>query len=133
MLRFLPNDTHDPDRAAQAVPARQAAVAWPRPEADEPPLRPLILIEPPEPIETTAGVPDSPPARFQWRQTVHEVAHAEGPERIGPEWWRSEQAAPTRDYFRVEDREGRRFWVFRSGLYEDGSAAPAWFMHGLFS
>lgn len=38
----------------------------------------------------------------------------------------------TRDYYRVEDREGRRFWLFRQGLYEE-TAEPRWFVHGLFA
>jgi protein ImuB len=66
------------------------------------------------------------------------VALAEGPERIGPEWWREERPldprtadAETRDYFRIEDTEGRRFWVFRRGLYKPGTA-PRWYLHGVF-
>jgi protein ImuB len=71
---------------------------------------------------------------------LHEVARAEGPERIAPEWWRQDMAAAsggglpaTRDYYRVEDAEGRRFWIFREGLYEDAGARPRWFLHGLFA
>ena len=62
---------------------------------------------------------------------THEVRRAEGPERIAGEWWRQE--APTRDYFRVEDAEGRRFWMFREGLYGVEAAHPRWFVHGLFA
>lgn len=39
----------------------------------------------------------------------------------------------TRDYFRVEDRSGRRFWVFREGLYERETARPRWYLQGLFA
>jgi len=39
----------------------------------------------------------------------------------------------TRDYFRIEDLEGRRYWVYREGLYGAAGAPPRWFMHGLFS
>jgi len=36
-----------------------------------------------------------------------------------------------RDYYRVEDEEGARFWLFRAGLYQAGSQ-PGWWLHGLF-
>jgi protein ImuB len=91
-----------------------------------------MLLDPPEPIETTAEVPDGVPASFRWRRAWHEVARGEGPERIGPEWWRDGQAEPTRDYFRVEDRQGRRFWLFREGLYGAETDRPEWFLHGFF-
>lgn len=109
------------------------ALAWPVPERGEPPARPLQLFEPPQPIETLAEVPDGPPMRFRWRRVLHEIARAEGPERIAPEWWRDGPAEPMRDYYRVEDAQGRRFWLFRAGLYERGSAPPRWFLHGLFA
>ncbi|MDR3408567.1 MAG: DNA polymerase Y family protein [Methylovirgula sp.] len=93
--------------------------------------RPIRLLEKPEPIEAIASVPDGPPVRFRWRRVLHEVAAIEGPERIAPEWWKHD--ALTRDYFRAEDAEGRRFWLFREGLYETGTARPRWFLHGLFA
>lgn len=96
------------------------------------PARPIRLLRPPEPIETIACAPDGPPLRFRWRRVLHEVAAFEGPERIAPEWWRSE-AALTRDYFRAEDTEGQRFWLFREGLFNSETARPRWFMHGLFA
>ncbi len=95
------------------------------------PSRPIRLLEKPEPIEAIASVPDGPPVRFRWRRVLHEVAAIEGPERIAPEWWKHD--ALTRDYFRAEDREGRRFWLFREGLYETDTARPRWFLHGLFA
>ena len=96
----------------------------------EPPRRPLFLFEPPQPVDVIAETPDEPPVRFVWRRVSHRVARAEGPERIEREWWRESRAAPLRDYYRLEDENGRRFWVFRAGLYEDGAAK--WFLHGLF-
>jgi protein ImuB len=72
--------------------------------------------------------------RFRWRRALHEVVAAEGPERIEGAWW-SEDGGPARDYFRVEDESGRRFWLFRLGLYRDvarGRAAPRWFLHGMY-
>lgn len=132
--RFLPRDTHDPHRRAFAVPAAGAAMArWDVPEADEPPARPLHVFNPPQPVQVMAQVPDGPPARFIWRRAAHDIVLAEGPERIAAEWWRREQDMPTRDYYRVEDREGRRFWIFRDGLYEREIEKPQWYLHGLFS
>ena len=91
-------------------------------------LRPPRLFTPPHPIEAVAPVPDDPPLLFRWRRIVHRVRTAEGPERIAGEWWRED--APARDYYRVEDMEGRRFWLYREGPY--GIHAPRWFLHGLF-
>jgi hypothetical protein len=78
--------------------------------------RPLRLLSRPEPIEAVAEVPDGPPLRFRWRRALHEVIAAEGPERIEGVWW-NEHGGPARDYFRVEDKSGLRFWLFRAGLY----------------
>ncbi len=73
---------------------------------------------------------DAPPVLFRWRRAVHVVTRAEGPERIAPEWWRSE-AAESRDYYRIEDAEGRRFWLYRDDPRRPGAEA-AWYLHGLF-
>ena len=142
----LPQDTHIPERAALAAPAQHhlaasAQAAWPARAEGEPPLRPLRLFEKPEPIKVPfATVPDGPPHHFTWRRVTHAVVRVEGPERIAMEWWKQEGHALTRDYFRVEDEEGRRFWIFRDGLYErelageDGKPVPAnWYLHGLFA
>jgi protein ImuB len=142
----LPQDTHIPERAVLAAPAQHhlaaaAAVAgWPARVEGEPPLRPLRLFEKPEPIEVLfAEVPDKPPKHFKWRRASHTIIRAEGPERVAMEWWRSQETMPTRDYFRVEDEAGMRFWLYRDGLYgeivqEDGRAIPPdWFVHGLFA
>jgi protein ImuB len=101
---------------------------------EAPPDRPLRLFARPEQVEVIAEVPEGPPLRFRWRRVTHHVARAEGPERIAPEWWREvDQGRATRDYFRVEDAEGRRFWLFREGLYGRETANPVWYMHGLFA
>ncbi len=132
--RFVARDTHDPARAAFAAPFLAAAAPWPDSAPQPVPSRPLTLFDPPQPIEdAVAEVPDGPPRRFRWRRVLHEVAAAEGPERIAPEWWRAPQDAPTRDYYRVEDSEGRRFWLFREGFYAHERGAPRWFLHGLFA
>ena len=93
--------------------------------------RPLRLFARPEPVEAIAEVPDGPPARFRWRRTLYRVARAEGPERIAAEWWRDDDL--TRDYFRVEDLTGHRFWLFREGLYGRETNAPRWYLHGVFA
>ena len=95
------------------------------------PVRPLRLLARPELIEAAAEVPEGPPFSFRWRKALYRVARAEGPERIAPEWWLETKASLARDYFRIEDTEGRRFWVFREGIY-DGKTMPRWFLHGLF-
>ncbi|MFN3670914.1 MAG: Y-family DNA polymerase [Bosea sp. (in: a-proteobacteria)] len=135
VLRFVSQDTHDPRREAVSVPATlpPGSTQWPAPEPHDPPSRPLQLFDPPQPIETLAEVPDGPPLRFRWRRVLHEIARAEGPERIAPEWWRDGPAEPDRDYYRVEDAQGHRFWVFRAGLYEAEAAPPRWYLHGLFA
>ncbi|MFH0296738.1 DNA polymerase Y family protein [Bradyrhizobium sp. 31Argb] len=142
----LPEDTHIPERAALAAPAQHHLAAasqavWPARAEGEPPLRPLRLFERPEPIKVPfATVPDGPPHRFTWRRATHQVVRVEGPERIAMEWWQRDGKVLTRDYFRVEDEQGLRFWIFRDGLYdselidEDGKPVPAnWFVHGLFA
>lgn len=134
--RFIARDTHDPVLAGGMVPyfSDVASASWPEAEPGQPPLRPLTLFPHPQWIEVMAEVPDSPPLRFRWRRLLHEVARAEGPERIAPEWWYEGSTAPaTRDYYRVEDASGHRFWIFREGLYEDTNARPRWFLHGLFA
>ena len=135
VLRFVARASHHPVREAACVPATRslASAPWPAPEPDGPPARPLQLFEPPQPIETLSEVPDGPPLRFRWRRRLHEIARAEGPERIAPEWWRDGPDEPTRDYYRIEDVQGRRFWVFREGLLEREVEYSRWFMHGLFA
>jgi protein ImuB len=104
------------------------------PEIEAPPERPLRLFARPEQVEVIAEVPEGPPLRFRWRRVTHHVARAEGPERIAPEWWREmDRDRSTRDYFRVEDAEGRRYWLFREGLYGRETSSPVWYMHGLFA
>lgn len=94
--------------------------------------RPLLLLPRPEPVEVLAEIPDGPPAQFTWRRVRRRVAFADGPERIASEWW-THEGAPTRDYFRVEDSEHRRYWLFRAGLYGRETGSPRWYMHGVFA
>lgn len=142
LTRLIPNDTHIPELAVAAMPAQMARgplVAAPIAQDSLTPVRPVRLFSRPEPIDAVAGVPDGPPARFRWRRVMHEVIAAEGPERIAMEWWRDvEGAVLTRDYFRVESREGVRIWVYREGLYGREMThrpdwRPKWYVHGLFA
>lgn len=127
----VPRESWWPERAVALVPAddhrpARAPLLWP---ADRP--RPVRLLPRPEPIEVMAPVPDDPPVMFRWREAVHRVSHAEGPERISPEWWLrpGEEPGEPRDYYRVQDTDGRRFWLYRLGLHRP--EAPArWFLHG---
>jgi len=122
-------------RAGPQAPA-QSAVLDQRP-------RPILLFDPPEPVETLAELPDGAPTRFIWRRAPRRVIKAQGPERLASEWWRPgsqnggspDRAPRTRDYYRVEDEQGRRYWLFREGLYgrEDADRVPGWWLHGVFA
>jgi protein ImuB len=142
----LPQDTHIPERVVTATPAQHhlataLQATWPARVENEPPLRPLRLFEKPEPIKVPfATVPDGPPHHFTWRRATHTAVRIEGPERIAMEWWKHGGQTLTRDYFRVEDEVGLRFWIYRDGLYgselataEGKPAASNWFVHGLFA
>ncbi|WP_321505921.1 DNA polymerase Y family protein [Breoghania sp.] len=137
VTRFLPCDTHLPEHRSASVPAalaREDALFWiAEATGGAGPTRPLRLLERAEPVETVAGVPDGPPLRFRWRRAFYEIARSEGPERLAAQWWSRGADAPTRDYFRVEDTTGRRFWLYREGLYGRETAAPRWYLHGLFA
>jgi protein ImuB len=95
--------------------------------------RPQRLLDRPEAIDVIYATPEGTPRRFVWRRAVHDITRAEGPERIAPEWWRQSSSARLRDYYRIEDASGRRYWIYREGLIGDGrGGAPNWFIHGLF-
>lgn len=124
-----PHESHVPERAQRFTPVfTPLKSVW---RFDRP--RPVRLLSRPEPIEAVAPVPDDPPIHFRWRHLQHRIRHADGPERICGEWWRADkEAAELRDYYRVEDEAGLRFWLYRDGLYRP-DAAPCWFLHGLFA
>ncbi|MDQ8732558.1 DNA polymerase Y family protein [Bradyrhizobium sp. LHD-71] len=161
IVRYVPQETHIPEHAALAVPAQEGTgtATWPAPVRGEPPSRPLRLFERPEPIDVTADFPDGAPAQFRWRRNLHVIIRTEGPERIAMEWWRhreEDDVEPdeftrlhppqpntevfkrdsrvlTRDYFRAEDRQGVRYWIYREGIFEREVASFRWFLHGLFA
>jgi len=125
---------HIPEHAETLTASNGAALQnWPIEEK----TRPLLLLPQAEPTEVTALIPDGPPRRFRWRGVTYDITGAQGPERIGDEWWRlpypSQGGALTRDYYLVEDGEGQRFWLYREGLYGRETATPRWFVHGLFA
>jgi len=118
LCRLTPHESHLPERAVAVLPPLEApgkgASGWPAG-----PPRPIRLLARPEPVEVTAPVPDDPPVLFRWRRLLHRVRRADGPERIAGEWWRASDPAARlgdpdgiRDYYRVEDETGRRFWLY---------------------
>lgn len=139
--KFLPQQSHIPERSEKLIPISgqdEKTKDWSgflkNLQGDIHLGRPILLLPRPEPITAIAEVPDGPPVRFEWRRLKYRIIRAEGPERLAPEWWKPESFArePTRDYFRVEDTDGGRFWLFRQGLYERRET-PKWFMHGFFA
>jgi protein ImuB len=156
----VPVASHLPERAIAFSSYAEALAVAPTPVAEIPIVaeRPLRLLGRPEPVEVMSGVPEGPLLNFRWRRAHYRIVRAEGPERISPEWWlenphgeRKENekeedyekrrrqvieeraARRTRDYFRVEDAEGRRYWLYRQGLYGQSGEQPRWFLHGLFA
>ena len=134
VVQLVPVESHVPERAEvreKAAPARSLKRLKPPSGFSLKAARPLSLLPIPEPIEAIAPVPDDPPLSFRWRRITHRVAFADGPERIEPEWWRHQDSAKPRDYYRVEGTDGRRFWLYREGLY-GAAEPPRWFLHGFF-
>lgn len=132
VLRPHLHEEHAPERASgwrSALNTGSEAKTL-KPPADGVLRRPIRLFAPAQQIEVMASVPDGPPIRFSWRRVMREVVRAEGPERISGNWQRREM---TRDYYRVEDKQGRRYWLYREGLYGETNAPPRWFVHGLFA
>ena len=122
-------ESHLPERA---IGWMEAVLTSPSPSREEG-LRPQKLLDRAEAIAVIYATPEGLPRRFVWRRKVHDVARAEGPERISPEWWRERSTARLRDYYRVEDKDGRRFWIYREGRHGDGRGGdPVWYLHGLF-
>ncbi|MDI1280898.1 DNA polymerase Y family protein [Brevundimonas sp.] len=140
VLRPEPVDSWIPERAERLRPALGTLPSLP--DTGDGRRRPILMFDPPEPIEALAELPDGAPARFTWRRVSRRVRRADGPERLSPEWWRprpDDRQARTRDYYCVEDDGGHRYWLFREGLYgreyagHDDERAPSWWMHGMFA
>jgi protein ImuB len=126
VFRVAPVESELPERAEKRVPAMAAAkgASWP----DDLP-RPSRLLSPPELVNALAELPDAPPRFFIWRKVRHRIAKADGPERILGEWWLSdEETSLQRDYYRVENMQGERFWLFRDAPADQGGR---WWLHGI--
>jgi len=120
--RFLPADSHIPERSFLIAPA-----AYCDPDGPWVSLRPRPLtLFPPEPI---GGHGQRPPRQFRWRRMPLTTARATGPERIAPEWWLEDDSWRTglRDYWKVDTRQGRRLWLYYT------PQNPGWFVQGEFA
>jgi protein ImuB len=131
IYRAAPVPSDVPEQSVLHIPAMSPATKgdwpsrWPRPSR---------LLKHPEPIETVALLPDHPPVTFTWKGVRRRVKRADGPERVFGEWWKRDPELTTaRDYFRLEDDAGERYWVFRAGDGEDPqTGSQRWFLHGIF-
>jgi protein ImuB len=125
--RYLPAEHFWPERASEPTGSvnKKPTCEW---RTDKP--RPMQLLDPPQPIAAMARTPDYPLKQFIYRGQRHIIVHTDGPERIGREWWLDQ--GESRDYYIVEDESGRRYWVFRPGLY-DADQQQYWYLHGFFA
>jgi protein ImuB len=136
VVRLAPHDSHLPARAQVSVPFATPVPegAWARLASMKGP-RPIRLLQRPEEVSVTAMIPDDPPRQFQWHRHTHRIVRVQGPERIADEWWHPRPngkvvpaniVPPVRDYYRVEDNDGARFWLFRDGMVNTAK----WYLHG---
>lgn len=126
VYRVAPVESETPERSVRRLDplAPPTRLDWPQKLAS-----PGRLLDPPEPVEVTALLPDHPPAAFTWRGVHRRVVHADGPERVNGEWWKSDsELSSSRDYYRVEDETGARYWLFRDAPAEAGGR---WWLHGI--
>jgi protein ImuB len=139
--RLVPKASHIPELAQALRSAFAGPSFWPEQASAKPP-RPPLLFPRPEPVAVLAEIPEGPPACFTWRHMTRRVVKSEGPERIAPEWWRAPKSSPVRkekqrarprDYYRIEDEDGHRYWIFRDGLYQESElSVPSWYLHGIY-
>jgi protein ImuB len=124
--RYLPRERYWPEQSTKLATSLKdkPTTIWRKDK-----LRPSLLLNRPEQIEVTSLLPDYPPMLFIHQNRVHQVKKADGPERIEREWWLDN--GPHRDYYVVEDQEGRRYWLFRSGHYSEERST--WYLHGFFA
>jgi len=125
--RYVPDEHYWPERSFKLAASINEKITTPW-KVDKP--RPLQMLFKPQPIEVTAPIPDYPPMMFRYKGKLHKIIKADGPERIEQEWWLQE--GQHRDYYAVEDEEGKRYWLFRSGHY-DAAKTYQWFIHGFFA
>jgi protein ImuB len=124
--RYVPDEHYWPERSIKPALSvnEELLTEW---KTGRP--RPVQLLSNPEQVQVTAPVPDYPPMNFRYKGKLHKIIKADGPERIEQEWWL--QQGQHRDYYYVEDEEGKRYWLFRAGHYTDSSYQ--WFIHGFFA
>lgn len=124
--RYLPQAHYWPERSLRPSISleEQTEAHW---QNSNP--RPMEILARPEPVQVTAPVPDYPPMNFRYKDEVHLVKKADGPERIEREWWL--EKGEHRDYYVLEDEKGQRYWVFRLGHYNEEKSG--WFIHGFFA
>lgn len=135
LVRFLPADSHIPERAfTRAAAAYSSPRDWGAGQGGPAgPARPVSLMRP-RPLRLPEGevaVAGRPPARFLVDGAVCTLAEASGTERLAPEWWWDDpdwRSGP-RDYWRVATREGPRLWLFHTA----GAREPCWYLHGVFA
>ena len=91
--------------------------------------RPSLLLNKPQPIRAMATLPDGPPFWLKWKDKTYEVTSAIGPERIIPEWWKTQGDKKTdpRDYFKVQIPTGAWLWVYRETNNSN------WYLQGLWA
>ena len=125
--RYIPDEHYWPERSFKHAASinEKLLSTW---KVNKP--RPLQLLSRPIAIEVTAPIPDYPPMLFRYKGKLHKIIKADGPERIEQEWWL--QDGQHRDYYVVEDEDGNRYWLFRSGHY-DAAKSYQWFIHGFFA
>ena len=124
IARYLPSRHYWPERSVEKATSLSAQpfTTWTPAKS-----RPLILLTCPEKISVSAPIPDYPPMNFRHNNKLHKIIKADGPERIEQEWWVKDGIH--RDYYYVEDEEGNRYWLFRSGHY-DTERPVQWYLHG---
>jgi len=130
VFRVAPVESHVPERAVTRSDPVALPGTWPKWQ------RPVRLFARPEPLfQVIALLPDQPPRRFEWRGRPYKVVAGDGPERIHGEWWRRDgEIWAVRDYYRVEEEQGGRYWVFRQGDgMESDTGDLSWWMHGVFA
>ncbi|WP_240611016.1 Y-family DNA polymerase [Oceaniglobus ichthyenteri] len=124
-------ETHKPERVEGRISALRGAPTAPPTLTRE---RPLRILDPAEEVRVIYAVPEGPPSQFRWRRVVYQTLRHAGPERIAPEWWMDRPGTRLRDYYKVEVQGGRRFWLYREGVVQDGRGdEPRWFLHGFFA
>jgi protein ImuB len=124
--RYLPDEHYWPERSYKPATSlhEKLTTVW---RTDRP--RPIRLLSTAQRIMVTAPIPDYPPMLFRYKGKLHKIIKADGPERIEEEWWLED--GEHRDYYRVEDEEGCRYWLYRSGHY-DADKPHQWYIHGFF-